>query len=123
MKRSILIIFALIITSSIRGGDNPPLPKDPSDGSNIPPIVKPGGRTNVEESNVKAYYDGATIYIWFTEPEGQATITLSDNTGEVFYSASHPTTMPIVIIVNSQNDPFLVYIVSQEGHEYEGWIE
>ena len=102
-------------------GDIPP--KNPTGPGDNPPVVHPGGRTAEHLSNVSANLSGDELTIVFGQSEGRVWVEVSDASMMPVYTGHHDSYAPIVIPVQDVEAPLLIYISTEYGAEYEGWIQ
>lgn len=122
-KKSILAILALAaLFPNFASADSTP-PKPPKEVPIDPAPTTVIPHTPGFENEVSGLLADGLLTITFAEPEGMATVILSENGTATIYRGYHHTASPIIISAPDCAAPVLIQISTQEGNQYEGWID
>lgn len=126
IKKFLAITLGLVLSLPAMADQKPPAPTTSPDDEPkeiIIPKTKPGTRSTGFENEVSGLLADGLLTITFAEPEGMATVILSENGTATIYRGYHHTASPIIISAPDCAAPVLIQISTQEGNQYEGWID
>ncbi|MDE6310949.1 MAG: hypothetical protein K2L96_03930 [Muribaculaceae bacterium] len=121
LRQTILATLTLFSFLAVCADTIPP--KLPGNGGGDQPPIVIGGRTADRPSNVNANLSGDELTIVFEQSEGRVWVEVSDTSMAPVQAGYYDSEAPIIIPVHDAETPLLIYISTEYGTEYEGWIQ
>ena len=90
--------------------------------SNIRLINKGNSPRGETDGEIELEVRDGLLFITFEQPEGNATITMSEMGCNTFYHDHANTAAPIIVPASDRNMPVQITITTADNNQYEGWI-